>query len=113
MALGIVYIIPASTDADGKMRHFRWLTVKIFCVNADDYHLEPSSRSVCPWTWITTWKCSRMDWSEQLYKCEEIAFTRSVPRRKPRDWMTAGSKAQDRDFSHSETDRFTYIMAAA
>lgn len=81
-------------------RQSRWLAVKTFSVNEVDYYSEPSSRSVCPWTWImlTTWKCSRMDWSEQLGKCEEIALTRAVARRKPRDRMTAGSKAQGTDF---------------
>lgn len=80
MALNIVYIIPLSTCAGGRMRHSRWLAVKTFRVNEDDYYPEPSSRSVYPWTWImlTMWKCSGMDWSEQLCKCEEISLTGGV-----------------------------------
>jgi len=76
------------------------LEVKTFGVNEGDYYSEPSSRSICPWTWVmlTKWKWSRMDWSEQLCKCEGIALTRAVARRKPRDRMTAGRKAQGMDF---------------
>lgn len=37
MALGIVYIIPVSTRAGGRIRHSRWLAVKTFSVNEDDY----------------------------------------------------------------------------
>lgn len=101
MALDLVYIIPVSTCAGGGMKHLRWLAVKTFSGNEDDYYSEPSSRSLCLWTWVmlTTWKCSRMDRSEQLCKCEEIAlWWEAVARRTPRDRTTARSKAQGRDF---------------
>lgn len=62
MAVNIVYIISVSTCAGGRMRHSRRIAVKTFNVNEDDHYSEPSSRSVCPWTWImlTMWKYSRM-----------------------------------------------------
>lgn len=36
----------------------------------------------------------RMNWSEQLSKYEEIALPKPVQRRKPRDRMVAGHKAE-------------------
>lgn len=83
IAIGIVYIIQISICASDRIRHSGWLAVETFSVNEDDHYSEPSSRSECPWRWImqTMWKFSRMDWSEQLCKREEIAFTRAVKRR--------------------------------
>lgn len=62
MAIDIVYIISVSMCAGGRARHSRGIAVKTFSVNEDDHYSEPSSRSVCPWTWITLtmWKYSRM-----------------------------------------------------
>lgn len=62
MAVDIDYKISVSTCAGGRMRHPRGTEVKTQSVNEDDHYSEPSSRSVCPWTWImlTMWKYSRM-----------------------------------------------------
>lgn len=50
----------------------------------------------------------KMDWSEQLCKCEEIALTRAVARR-PRGRMTAGSKAQGGGLLHIR-NWFCYVV---